>query len=36
MMAEALELGLLRDLRRMKMLVETGEIATAKMRPDAA
>ena len=36
MMAEALELGLLRDLRRMKMLIETGEIATAKMRPDAA
>ncbi|WP_152414573.1 hypothetical protein [Blastomonas sp. AAP53] len=36
MMAEALELGLLRDLRRMKMLIEAGEIATAKMRPDAA
>lgn len=36
MMAEALELGILRDLRRMKMLIETGEIATAKMRPDAA
>lgn len=36
MMAEALELGVLRDLRRMKMLIETGEIATAKMRPDAA
>lgn len=36
MMAEALDLGLLRDLRRLKMLVETGEIATAKMRPDAA
>lgn len=35
MMAEALELGLLRDLRRMKMLIETGEIATARMRPDA-
>lgn len=36
MMAEALELGLLRDLRRLKMLIEAGEIATAKMRPDAA
>lgn len=36
MMAEALELGVLRDLRRMKMLIETGEIATAKSRPDAA
>lgn len=36
MMAEALELGILRDLRRMKMLIETGEIATAKMRPDQA
>lgn len=35
MMAKALELGLLRDLRRMKMLIETGEIATARMRPDA-
>jgi uncharacterized membrane protein len=34
MMAEALKLGILRDLRRMKMLIETGEIATAKMRPD--
>ncbi|MDM7955143.1 hypothetical protein [Blastomonas sp.] len=36
MMAEALKLGILRDLRRMKMLIETGEIATARMRPDAA
>lgn len=36
MMAEALELGILRDLRRLKMLIEAGEIATAKMRPDAA
>lgn len=34
MMTEALKLGILRDLRRMKMLIETGEIATAKMRPD--
>jgi hypothetical protein len=36
MMAEALELGLLRDLRRMKMLIETGEIATAQMHPEPA
>lgn len=36
MMAEALKLGILRDLRRMKMLIETGEIATARMRPDDA
>ncbi len=36
MMAEALELGLLRDLRRMKMLIEAGEIATARSRPEAA
>jgi uncharacterized membrane protein len=36
MMAEALKLGILRDLRRMKMLIETGEIATARTHPDGA
>lgn len=32
----AFEMGILRDLRRMRMLIETGEIATAKMRPALA